>query len=87
MGGEFVVVGAREFVDESFETGGAFKVYELAALEAYKVVVMCFEGLSELVTLFEANLNNVDDTEFCKELERPVNARTLCKLARFENLL
>ena len=87
MGGELVVVGAGELRDEFFELRGSFQVDKHAAFDADEVMMMGFEGVCELVALFEADLHDIDDTEFRKELERPVDARTLCELARFENLL
>lgn len=87
VSGEFIVVGARELIDEPFKTWGTLQVNKLPTLETDKVVVMGFEGLCELVALFEANLNNIDDAKFREELEGPVDARTFRELACFEDFL
>lgn len=84
VSGELVVVGAGEFVDESFEARSSLEIDELPTFEADKVVMMGFKGLSKLVALFEADLNHVDDTELGKELQGPIDACTLGELARFD---
>lgn len=60
MSGEFVVVSVGELVDELFEPGCTFKVDELTAFDTDEVVMMRPEGLSELVALFEADLDNLN---------------------------
>lgn len=85
VGGEFVVVGAGEFVDEAFEPRGALEVYELAAFDTDQVVMMRFERLSELVALFKADLEDVNDAHLAKELKRTVDARTFSEVAGFDN--
>lgn len=87
VSGEFVVVGACELVDEPFKTWGTFQVNKLPALETDKVVVMGFEGFCKLVTLLKADLNNIDDAKLREELEGPIDARALRKLACFEDFL
>lgn len=78
---------ACELVDEFFQARRPFEVYEFPALYTDKVVVMCFEGLCELVALFKANLDNVDDSEFREELQSAVDAGALGELAGTQNLL
>lgn len=74
MGGEGVVVGGGEFGNKLFQFWGSLEVDKCAAFDTYEVVMMGFERLSELVALLEADLNDIDDTEFCEELERAVDA-------------
>jgi hypothetical protein len=81
VSGELVVVGTSEFVHKLFKTWRAFEVNEFPAFDTDKVMMVCFERLSELVALFETDLNDVNDTEFGKELQRPVDARALGELA------
>lgn len=83
--GEFVVMGAGEFVDETFKPRGALEVYEFAAFDADQVVMMRFERLSELVTLFKADLEDVDDAHLAEELKRAVDACAFREVAGFDN--
>ena len=48
---------------------------------------MRFEGVCELVALFEADLHDIDDTELREELECPVDARALGELAGAKDFL
>lgn len=74
-------MGAGELRDEFFELRGSFQVDEHAAFDTDEVVVMRFEGVCELVALFEADLHDIDNAKFRKELERPVDAGSFGKLA------
>lgn len=87
MRGECVIVSAGKFAHEFFESRCAFKVYQRTAFDANEVMVVCFEGFCELVALFEADLNDIDDTKFCEELECAVNARALGELAGAQDFL
>ena len=87
MRGELVVVGACELVDKPFEAWRTLEVYQLPALYADEVVVMRFERVCELITLFESNLNDIDDSELRKQLESAVNTGALGELAGTQNLL
>lgn len=81
VGGELVVVSARELVHKLFEAWRAFEVYEFPAFDTHEMVMMRLERFCELIALLEADLDDIDDTEFSKELQRPVDTGALGELA------
>lgn len=80
MSGEFVIVRAGELVYKLFEPWCTLEVNEFAALDTNQVMMMLSEGLSELVALLKADLDNLDYPQFRKELKRTVHA---CAFGKF----
>lgn len=78
--GEFVVVSTGEFIDELFKSRCTLKINKFTALDTNQVVMMCSERFSELIALFEADLNNIDYLELGEKLECAVDA---CALGEF----
>lgn len=87
MSGQGVAVCGSELIDDFFEAWCALEVDEFAAFNTHKVVMMGFKGLCELVALFEADLNDIDDTKFREELERAVDAGPFGKFAGADDFL
>lgn len=87
MGGELVAVTVGEFSDELFKPRCSLEIDKLAAADAHQVVMMGFERFGQLVPLFEADLNDVDDAEFSKKLQGSIHAGALGKLAGADDFL
>lgn len=85
--GEFVIVSAGELVYKLFKSRCALEVNEFAALDTNQVMMMLSEGLSKLVALLKADLDDLDYPQFCEELKRAVDACALGKLTCSQDFL